>query len=275
MAEGAARKENSLRTVFAAGRFVLTSETTPPASADAAHVIESVSPLRGLADAVNVTDGAGARVRASVLAVSSVLAQQGIPPILQLTVRDRNRLALQGKILGGAMVGAVGMLCLTGDAVDQGDEPEAKAVFDIDSAALMRMARTMRDDCKLPSGRDLKAAPDLMIGAADLPREPSPDFTPDALRAKIASGADFVQTQYAFDLGLLRRYMAFLMDEGLAQQTKFLIGIGPIAPEARPQLVRLLKDDNVQVRRDAFTSLQQIRESKTKAPSTTLPVADR
>lgn len=218
-----------LAAAFAAGHFALTSETTPPASADPAHVLEKVMPLRGLADAVNVTDGAGARVRASVLAVSAILAQNGIDPILQLTVRDRNRLALQGKLLGGAMVGAVGMLALTGDSVEHGDEPEAKPVFDTDSAALMRMLRTMRDEGKLPSGRELKAPPKLLIGAADLPREPQPGFSPDALKAKIGSGADFVQTQYAFDLDLLRRYMKFLMDEGLAQQTNFLIGIGPIA----------------------------------------------
>lgn len=231
MAEGIEHRGGGSRLAraLAAGHFVLTSETTPPASADPAHVLEKVSPLKGLADAVNVTDGAGARVRASVLAVSAVMAANGIDPILQLTVRDRNRLALQGMVLGGAMVGAVGMLCLTGDSLEQGDEPEAKPVFDTDSAALMRMARTMRDEGRLPSGRELKAAPRLLIGAADLPVDPEPGFSPDALKAKIASGADFVQTQYAFDLDLLRRYMAFIGDLGLTEATNFLIGIGPIA----------------------------------------------
>ncbi len=212
---GMHRSAGRLEAALRAGHFVLTAETSPPDAGTAAPVLERAGCLKGLADAVNVTDGAGARARMSALAAAAILAQHGIEPVLQFTVRDRNRIALQGDLLGAAALGVPNILCLHGDDVKKGDQPEAKPVYDIDSRELMRTARRLRDDGTLPSGRAVEPRPGLFIGAADQAADPRPGWKPEALLAKIEAGADFVQTQYAFDLALLRRYMAALADHAI------------------------------------------------------------
>jgi methylenetetrahydrofolate reductase (NADPH) len=223
------RSAGRLETLLRARAFVLTAETSPPDAAAAAAVLERAGCLKGLADAVNVTDGAGARAHMSALACAAVLAQHGIEPVLQFTARDRNRIALQGDLIGAATLGIHNILCLHGDDPKTGDQPDAKPVYDIDSRTLMATARGLRERGVLPSGRAIVPPPRFLIGAADAPHEPGPGWKPDSLRAKIAAGADFVQTQYCFDLGLLRRYLARLADEGLLQRVHVLVGIGPLA----------------------------------------------
>lgn len=218
-----------LQQVLRRGDFALTAETTPPDAGTAVPVLERVACLRGLADAVNVTDGAGARAHMSALAASAVLARNGIEPVLQLTLRDRNRLALQAELMGAGALDIPNVLCLRGDDVTAGDQPEAKPVFDIDTLTLVRTARTMRDRGELPSGRRVEPPPMLFIGVADTPIDPKPGWRPDGLLAKIEAGADFVQTQYCFDLALLRRYLAVLADHGITERVFLLVGIGPIA----------------------------------------------
>ena len=222
-------ERGSLERTLSAGRFVVTAETSPPDAADPGAVLARVHALRGLVDAVNVTDGAGAMVHMSALATAAILARDGIEPVLQFTTRDRNRIALQADLLGAATLGIRNILCLRGDSVEAGDEPTATPVYDLDSVELLRTAHAMRDEGRYRSGRAIDQAPSLFIGAADSPREPGPDEDGAGVQAKIDAGADFFQTQYVFDLGILRRYMARLQDHGIPERTFFIIGIGPIA----------------------------------------------
>jgi methylenetetrahydrofolate reductase (NADPH) len=219
----------TLRERLAAGRFVVTAEITPPLSASAADLLARAAPLAGLVDAVNVTDSPAARTAMSSFAASAILAGAGIEPVLQVTCRDRNRIAIAGELLGAAALGVGNLLVLTGDDPRGGDQPEAKPVFDLDSRAVMTLARSMRDDGALPSGRTLATAPDFHIGCADTPFDPPAGWTPDGLFAKIEAGADFAQTQFCFDIGLAERYFARLREHGITERLKILAGIGPIA----------------------------------------------
>jgi len=149
-----------------------------------------------------------------------------------MTCRDRNRIALQGELLGAMALGIRNVLVLTGDDPKAGDQPEAKPVFDLDSRALLETANRMRTDHKLPSGTEIKGETRLLLGAADVPLDPPPDWNPKSLRAKVEAGADFVQTQFCMDLTIVRRYAARLIDLGIAPRLAVLIGIAPI-PSAR------------------------------------------
>jgi len=222
------KTKGQLEAKLARGEFVITAETTPPDGADEASVMAKVSCLKGLVDAVNVTDGAGARSHMSAFACAAIMAKNGIEPVLQFTVRDRNRLAIQGEFIGAPAMGIPNILCLHGDAITNGDQPDAKPVEDVDSKGLMSMARMLRDEGKLPSGREINPAPGLLIGAADTPRDPEPGFKPAGLQGKIDAGADFFQTQFAYDIEVLKRYMAVLNDAGITEQAHFIVGVGPL-----------------------------------------------
>ena len=229
MTAPAHRSAGRLEAALRSGHFALTAETSPPDAASAGPVLDRAGCLKGLADAVNVTDGAGARAHMSAIAAAAILARHGIEPVLQFTVRDRNRMGLEADILGAAALGIPNILCLHGDDPKKGDQPETKPVYDIDSRELMRITRRMRDEGTFPSGREIDPKPALLIGAADLPVDPKPGWKPDSLIGKIEAGADFVQTQYCFDLALLRRYLAALADHGVLQRLFVIVGIGPIA----------------------------------------------
>ncbi len=210
------------------GEFAVTAELTPPLSASSDDLLDKALPLRGIVDAVNVTDGAGARAHLSNVAAAGLMMQHGIEPVLQFTCRDRNRIALQSDLLGAGAFGVRNVMILGGDDPKQGDQPDAKPVFDLDTGAFIDMARQMRDDGKILSGREIASPPDLFIGAADTPIDPEPGWTPDRLLAKAASGAQFVQTQFCFDAGIVERYIARLRDHGATDQLFVLMGIGPI-----------------------------------------------
>ncbi len=221
---------SNLQARLNAGDFVVTAEITPPVSTDPAEFLSRALPLKGLATAVNVTDGAGAKVHLSSLAAAHFLVQNGIEPIFQMTCRDRNRLALQGDILGAVALGIRNMLMLAGDDPKAGDQPEAKPVFDLDSRGLLAMADRMRSEQKLPSGTEIRGGVNLVLGAADVPVDPPPGWEPKSLRAKAAAGADFVQTQFCMDIAVVRRYAARLREQGI--RLPILIGVAPI-PSAR------------------------------------------
>jgi len=222
---------SKLEQVLRAGHFAMTAETSPPDAASADKVLSRVMCLKGVADAVNVTDGASARVHMSAFAASTIMAREGIEPVLQLTTRDRNRLALQADVIGASALGIHNFLCLTGDKMKAGDQPEAAEVFEIDSGELMRQMRDMRDlgTYPAPSGRAIDPPPALFLGAAEMPMDPGPDWSSARINAKIANGAQFFQTQYCFDAGIVERYCQRLVDEGITEQAFFLIGIGPLA----------------------------------------------
>jgi methylenetetrahydrofolate reductase (NADPH) len=221
---------SNLQARLESGDFVVTAEITPPVSTDPAEFLSRAMPLKGIATAVNVTDGAGAKVHLSSLAAAHFLVQNGIEPIFQMTCRDRNRLALQGDILGAEALGVRNMLMLAGDDPKSGDQPEAKPVFDLNSTGLLSMANRMRREHKLPSGTPIGGRINLVLGAADLPIDPPPGWEPKGLRAKIEAGADFVQTQFCMDVGVVRRYAARLLECGI--RIPMLIGVAPI-PSAR------------------------------------------
>jgi len=207
--------------------FVYTAETTPPDASNKETLLKNVLPLKGLADAVNVTDSPGAKAHMSSLTAAIILAQNGIDPILQLTVRDRNRLALQGDLIGASALGVNNILCLKGDDPKNGDQPETKIVNDIDSLTLVSTANMMRKEKKLPSGRVIDPSPKLFIGGAEVPTQGKPN--PEKILEKINKGVDFFQTQYVFDAKLLNEYMKVLGDEGILEKTNFIIGLGPFA----------------------------------------------
>ncbi|MDP6175034.1 MAG: methylenetetrahydrofolate reductase, partial [Rhodospirillales bacterium] len=200
----------------------------PPAGVPDA-VLRDATMFRGQVDAVNVTDGAGARSHMSCLAVSALLIAQGVEPVIQFTCRDRNRIALQGDLLGAAALGVRNVLFMTGDDPKAGDQPETKPVFDLNSGQLISMTRAMRDQSELPSGRKIEGAPNLFLGAADTPMDPAPNWAPDGLTAKADAGAQFVQTQFCFDMDILTRYMARLVDAGITERLSFIMGMGPMA----------------------------------------------
>ena len=220
---------SKLAQVLAAGQFAMTAETSPPDSASPQAVLDRVRCLKGLADAVNVTDGASARVHMSALAAAAIMVREGIEPVLQQTTRDRNRLALQGDVLGAAALGIHNFLCLTGDKMSAGDQPEAAEVFEIDSGELMRQMRNMRDSGTYPSGRAIDPPPAIFLGAAEMPAEPGENWPAARLQAKIDNGTQFFQTQYCFELDKVRRYCQALVDGGFTEQAHFLIGSGPLA----------------------------------------------
>jgi methylenetetrahydrofolate reductase (NADPH) len=218
----------NLQQKIAAGQFVITAEVTPPATFSRDDFLDKALPLKGLADAVNVTDGAGARSHMSALVSATLLAQNGIEPILQLTCRDRNRIALQSELMGAAALGSRNILALRGDDPSAGDQPDAKPVFDLDSRALLETARRLRDQNELPNGRKVSGRAEFFLGTADSPIDPPAGWEPKTLAGKVAAGAQFAQTQFCMDAGVARRYIARLAEHGLDRKLPLLIGIAPL-----------------------------------------------
>ena len=224
----AAARASGFEARLRAGHFVLTAEVNPPVSSDRSHLLQRAIPLRDLVDAVNLTDGASAHAHMSAMTAAGILTQNGIEPILQFTCRDRNRIALQSDLLGAATLGIRNLLIVRGDDPGAGDQPQAKPVFDLDSRALIETAVALRDRHELPSGRKMEGAAGFFIGAADTPLDPPADWTPVALKSKIAAGAEFAQTQFCMDTRIVGRYMRRLADEGITERLFILIGVAPL-----------------------------------------------
>jgi methylenetetrahydrofolate reductase (NADPH) len=218
----------TLQDKLRAKRFVITAEVTPPVTADRNEFLAKALPLKGLADAVNITDGAGARPHLGAVTAAAMLVAAGIEPILQFTCRDRNRIALQSDLLSAAASGVHNLLMLRGDDPSAGDQPDAMPVFDLDPRTLLETARRLRDSGELPSGRKIGGRADFFLGGADNPIDPPPGWQPKGLQAKIDAGAQFVQTQFCMDAGVVRRYMARLAEHGLTGRMSMLIGIAPL-----------------------------------------------
>ena len=260
-----------------AGEFVITAEITPPLSADPQAVLDVALPLRGMADAVNVTDGASARAQLDVLTAAAILARAGIEPVLQLTCRDRNRIALQSMLVGAAAQGLRNILVLRGDDPAAGDQPDAKPVFDLDSNSLLATAMTIRDRGELPHGRAVGGKAEFFLGAADTPLDPQPDWQPEGLKRKLKAGAQFVQTQFCLDPGVVRRYIERLREHELTERLYVLIGLAPLAsarsarwirqhlfgsiiPEALIERMEAAADERLEGRRICVELLQQLQQ---------------
>ncbi len=227
-----------LERVLRRGEFAVTAELNPPDSADPNDVYDRGSVFDGWVDGINATDGSGANCHMSSVGICALLTRVGYAPILQISCRDRNRIAIQGDVLGAAAMGVCNVLCLTGDGVQAGDQPGAKPVFDFDCMSLLTTIRRMRDQGEFLSGRKLTDPPRLFLGAAINPFAPPYDFRPLRLQKKIEAGAEFVQSQYCFDLPRLRDYMARVRDLGLHEKCFILIGVGPLASARAARWIR-------------------------------------
>ncbi|WP_119300372.1 methylenetetrahydrofolate reductase [Dongia deserti] len=221
-----------LERVLRQGRFAVTAELNPPDSADPRDVYERALVLSEVCDAINATDASGANCHMSSVGICSLLTRAGYAVIMQISCRDRNRIAIQGDVLGAAAMGVANILCLTGDGVQAGDQPAAKPVFDFDSTSLLECITTMRDKGHFLSGRKLTTPPRVFLGAAANPFAPPYEYRAVHIAKKIAAGAQFIQTQYCFDVPLLRKFMDQVREQGLHKKAFFLIGVGPL-PSAR------------------------------------------
>jgi len=217
-----------LKRILDNGEFAVTAECGPPKGADPEAVIKKAESLKGKVDSVNVTDNQTAIVRMSSMAACSILKQQGLDPILQMVVRDRNRIALQSDILGASAIGIRNVLCLTGDHQIFGNQPQAVGVFDLDSIQFMQVVKKMRDSGKIIGGEDLSRSPELFIGAVANPFADPLSFRVIRLAKKIAAGADFIQTQCIYNLKKFVQWMDMAREKGLTDKVFILGGVTPL-----------------------------------------------
>ncbi|MEO9337949.1 methylenetetrahydrofolate reductase [Mesorhizobium sp. SB112] len=227
-----------LERVLRRGEFAVTTELNPPDSANPQDVYERAAIFDGWVDGINAVDASGANCHMSSVGICALLTRMGYAPIMQISCRDRNRIAIQGDVLGGAAMGVANILCLTGDGVQAGDQPGAKPVFDLDCMSLLETIRIMRDNGKFLSGRKLTTPPEVFLGAAINPFAPPYDFRPHRLAKKIAAGAQFVQSQYCFDVPMFRTYMERVRDLGLIEDCYILCGVGPLASAKTAKWIR-------------------------------------
>ena len=222
---------SNLERVLAAGHFAVTVELGPPMDCDAMVVLEKAKMLKGVADAYNITDNQTAVVRMSSIAAALLIAREGLEPVMQMTCRDRNRLAIQSDILGGAALGIRNCLCIAGDHQSFGaagklkGHPGAKNVYDIDSIQLLTVLKGMRDEGKQQGGDPIAVRPALFIGAAWTPMGDPMEFRPIRLKKKVEAGADFIQTQGVYDVEQFQNQMRIVRDIGLHEKTAILAGI--------------------------------------------------
>ena len=232
------KSASTLEQTLRRGWFAVTAELNPPDSADPRDVLAAAEPLKKVVDAINATDASGANCHMSSMGICSILTRVGLGMVLQISCRDRNRIAIQGDVLGAAAMGVSNVLCLTGDGVGVGDQPGAKPVFDFDCMSLLRTLRTMRDERKFLSGRPISTPPRMFLGAAENPCIPPFELRADRLAKKVMAGAEFIQTNYVFDVDMLDRFMARVRDMGLDKEVFILVGVGPLPSPKRARWLR-------------------------------------
>ncbi len=232
------RAESRLERVLRDGQFAVTAELDPPDSSDPQDVYAAARILAPAVDAINTTDGSGANAHMSSLSSCALLRRAGYDVVMQMSCRDRNRIALQADLLGAAALGVKNVLCLTGDDVSVGDQPESRRVFDLDSIHLLRAARLMRDQGTFLSGRKIAVPPRLFLGAAENPFVPPLHRRTERLAKKVEAGADFIQTQFVFDLKVFRAFMASVRELGLHERVCILAGVGPLRSPRAAEFLR-------------------------------------
>lgn len=231
-----------LERILAAGQFAVTGEIGPPKSYDSEVILKKCSLLKDYVDAANITDNQTGIVRMSSIATGIFIINEGLEPIIQMTCRDRNRLAIQSDILGAAAHGIKNVLCLSGDHQSFGNHPSAKNVHDLDSMQLIRMLQEMRDNNQFQCGEEITGGgPPLFIGAAANPFADPVDLRPLRLKKKAIAGADFIQTQLIFDISRFRNYMKKAVDLGVTENVSVLAGVGPLKGAGMARYMR----DNV------------------------------
>lgn len=219
---------SNLERVLTSGAFAVTGELGPPKSADGSVIRRKAEILRGCVDAVNITDCQTAIVRLSSIASAAILLDCGLEPVVQMTCRDRNRIAIQSDLLGAYALGAKNLLCLTGDHQKFGNHPQAKGVFDIDSIQMIAMARGMREEKKFLNGEEMAAEPRFFIGAAENPFADPFEFRAIRLGKKVQAGADFIQTQIVLNVEKFALWMEQVRKMGLHEKTFILAGVSPL-----------------------------------------------
>ena len=232
---------SNLERVLRAGHFAVTGELGPPQSADGAVIREKAGLLKGNCDAANITDNQTAIVRMSSIGAGTIVVQENVEPIIQMTCRDRNRLAIQSDLLGAYALGMRNLLCLSGDHQRFGNHPTAKNVFDMDSIQLIQMVAQMRDSHVFQCGDEFKGQePRFFVGAAAAPFADPLDFRPYRLAKKVQAGADFIQTQLIYDIDAFKVYMEKVRALGLHERTYILAGVGPLKS---PGMARYMKNN--------------------------------
>ncbi|MCK5850345.1 MAG: methylenetetrahydrofolate reductase [Kiritimatiellae bacterium] len=236
---------SNLEKKLVAGEFVVTTELGPPKSADLDLIKKKVSLLKGHVDAVNVTDNQTAIVRVSSIAVGKLILDMGLEPIIQVTCRDRNRLAMQADILGAYLLGIRNVLCLTGDHQCFGNHPTARYVFDLDSIQLIKMFKDMRDEKIFACGDEIKNTktsdpkePRMFIGGAANPFGDPFEFRVDRLEKKVNAGVDFIQTQCIYDMDRFSEWMRLVRARGLDKKCKILAGVTPLKSAGMARYMR-------------------------------------
>lgn len=219
------RSESRLERILHEDGFAVTAEVVPPKGADASDVREQAEALLGYADAVNITDNPTSSAHMSSVAGAGLVAESGLEPVVQITTRDRNRLAITADLLGAWALGARNVLCLTGDPVEAGDHPQAKEVFDLNVLDLVRFVVRLRDEGQLLSGKRIDAPPRYFVGVADVPL--ADDYEPRRLEEKVDAGADFIQTQIVYDVEALRKWAERIRPLGIFERAFVLVGVAP------------------------------------------------
>jgi len=228
----------TLEQTLKANEFAITAEIPAPISASASEMEEKIDLLTGHVHAINVTDNPGATAHMSSLAGCSIVRNKGIDPIFQVTCRDRNRLAIQSDLMGASALGINNVLTLAGDPVKNGDQPDAKAVFDVNSKKILSIMQSMNDSGETMSGRQLQTKSNFFAGGAAIIHEPENNWDPVALKDKVTQGAKFIQTQFCYDVDLLRDYMKHIVDAGLSEKLFFIVGIGPLRSDKSAKWMR-------------------------------------
>lgn len=220
---------SNLERVLRAGHFAVTGELGPPQNADGSVIRKKAALLKGFVDAVNITDNQTAIVRMSSIGAGTIVVQEGLEPVIQMTCRDRNRLAMQSDLLGAYALGMRNILCLTGDHQTFGNHPGSKNVFDMDSTQLVQMLTDMRDQKVFQNGEAFKGPePRYFIGAAESPFAHPIDFRPLRLAKKVKAGANFIQTQLVYDIEAFKAFMEKVRALGIHKETYILAGVGPL-----------------------------------------------
>lgn len=232
---------SNLERVLRAGHFAVTAELGPPQSADGNVIRKKAALLKGYCDAANITDNQTAIVRLSSIGAGTIVVQEGLEPVIQMTCRDRNRLAMQSDLLGAYALGMRNLLCLTGDHQIFGNHPTAKNVFDIDSLQMVQMVKDMRDEARFQCGDAFKGQePRFFIGAAAAPFADPIDFRPYRLAKKVHAGANFIQTQLVYDVNAFKEFMEKVRKLGLHEKTYILAGVGPLKS---PGMAKYMKNN--------------------------------
>lgn len=259
------KTQSNLERVLEAGEFAVTAEIGPPQNTEPETIREKVNLLKGYVDAFNVPDGQAAVVMMASWAASLIGMEGGIDPIVQMTCRDRNRIALQMDILGISAFGVNNILCVSGDPISFGNHPKAKPVFDLDSIELIRIVKRLRDEKKFENGQAIVGRePRLYVGAVANPFSPSLEFEMNRLKNKVAAGADFIQTQPIYNIESFRNWMELIREEGLHKNAKILVGITPLTSVASARYMQT-KLPNMDIPNEIIDRLRKINKKEDMA----------